>query len=112
MVFPQRVYLLIFPILLLVGCQPTDPLELADEQLVPLLADLHIARAVVANASPEQRDSVHDVFIDQLCLLHGISRDQFDRNLQRLADDPQRMEALYHEIVARLEYYQAEGGDE
>lgn len=95
-------------LLLLLSCRQQEPLLLSESQLVPILADIHIARSVVVNAPTEQRDSIHFALMEQVCLLHDITREQLDHDLQLLSADPDHMERIYNEVISLLEGYQAE----
>lgn len=83
---------------------------LSPQQLIPVLADVHLAEAAATLKSPggdltNQYAKSHDEFIFSI---HGITRDKFERSLEYYAKDPKVFDGIYTEVINELSRKQAE----
>jgi hypothetical protein len=108
----------ILAIILLIFClgcsgkknEGTPPGILSPAELVPVLADIHLAEAAATlktsgGEATNQYAKSHDEFIFKL---YGISREKFEKSLEHYARDPVRFDALYEEVINELSRKQAE----
>ena len=73
--------LVVFMVLLSLAACENKPAELliSEEQLVPLLADVHIAEAAMQHLRGELKDSMADVYYQELCEIHEVTKEDFDQ---------------------------------
>ena len=62
-----------------------------------IMADLYIAEAATVGLSGFEKDSLQQVYYRQVFELHGLSIEEYERNLRQYADDVPRMETLHRE---------------
>lgn len=89
---------------LLVSCKPR-PVRLPVEEgkLILMLADVHVAEAALQGLLGRTKDSMANVYYDQICSIHGVGRPLFDSALQILQEEPERMELIYAEVMKEME---------
>lgn len=90
-------------LLVLAACSDTDRRYIPDQVLVPILRDLHYARASTYNMASSEGDSLYEDLKLQVCLLHGVSPDSLDHDLGLLLKDPKALELVYEVLIDSLE---------
>jgi len=100
-------------LLLWIGCHhPAENLAVPKDKLVPVLVDIHVARAAVQNASPGVRDSLYEDYFKRICAIHQLDMDSVRHDLDILTRDPDRMEGYYMEVVEVLDSLSVRGRHE
>jgi len=90
------------------GCQMQEPLPIPEEQLVPLLADIHLAEAVIREQpDPYLRDSMADQYYDYIFQLHQLDESDFLTSIEMLKEDLARMEQVYKKVLEELSVREA-----
>jgi BMFP domain-containing protein YqiC len=88
------------------ACQENKVVSIEEEKLIDILIDMHIAEAASQKLYGEAKDSVTNVYYDQIFDLHEVPRETFEVYMEELGADPQRLQALYEKVIdkmARLE---------
>ncbi len=98
----MRILAWLAPLLFLASCHRDDekiPFPLSKEETPAILLDIHYAEAAMQNLYGETRDSMTEVYYDQVCALHDIRRGQLDTALMLLREDPEYMLEVYNEMM-------------
>ncbi len=94
---------LILCVILAFGCsQSTFDPPLDEKVLKEVLVDIHIMDAVLKNENGKQRDSLYDLYCDQIRKIHGISQMEFDSTIQYLKSYPEEYNRIYKEVGERI----------
>lgn len=90
---------------LLTACREEErqPLPLEEEQLVDVLADVHIAEAAGQQLRGATKDSVMQVYYAQICSIHRVDQEDFMRSMKQLRDEPKRLHQLYEKVTESIE---------
>ncbi len=95
--------------LFLLGCSRGEPqLEVKEDKLVDILIDVHIAEAAVQNLRGETHDRIINLYYEQIFGIHGVEREEFESTMAYLREKPDRMEAIYAEVMAEMERREAQ----
>ena len=89
---------LCFLLLLLItfACKTEErPLPLSKEELIPVLIDIHIAEAALQNLRGNTKDSMANLYYDQICAIHEVERSVIDTCLEIMRTQPIRLEDIY-----------------
>jgi Domain of unknown function (DUF4296) len=90
-----RIELYILQLLLLfTACQSTEKTTLPDDKIVRMMVDFHVADAATNGLSGYPLDSLQQVYFQQVVTLHGVSLDEYEKNLRIAARNPDRMGKL------------------
>ena len=89
------------------GCSKSvgkaDKPEIKQEDLVKLLADIHIAEAALESVqNRHERDSLATVYYSEAMRIHGVSQGQFDNAMSWWLNDANRSKELYLQVKERL----------
>lgn len=85
-----------------------DPVAIDEDKLVEVLIDIHIAEAAVQGLRGATKDSMINVYYDQVCEIHEVSREDFETSMEILRNDPKRLEDLYSRIMTEMERQEVE----
>ena len=95
--------LLGFLLCTLFACQKAAPdLLIPEEKLIAILADTHLAEAAIQNLFKEVKDSMGEVYYQQICEIHEVSKADFEQTMSQLREDPLRLEQLYRQVMEKL----------
>lgn len=100
-------------LLLIAGaCQRphTAPAEghlLPPEMMVEVLADAHVAEAALQHLHGPKRDSLAQQYYRQIFAIHGIREEDFTSTYEQLRRQPERLDAVYGEVMARLDRFRS-----
>lgn len=81
------------------GSDKKEKLPIPESELPSLLADIHLAEAVIQNTNGNIRDSVADVYYQQIFLIHNLSEEDFDKTMAILREDPARIKPIYDKVL-------------
>lgn len=80
------------------------------ENLVPVLAEIHLADALLQMSEVRQnypgRDSISNY--QDILKKHGYTKEMFDRTIEFYENDPDELNDLYEEVVSELTQLQSE----
>ncbi len=107
----KLVFLLLFLVLLGVHfCRKAGPeAPLTEDELVPILIDLHLAEAGLQNLYGITKDSMRSVYTEQIFAIHEIDSAILDSTLMTYLKDAEGLAALYEKVLKGLE--RAEEGE-
>ena len=89
--------------LFIVACtNPQEPV-LTKNELIPVLIDLHFSEAVIQSFDRKAKDSMANIYYNQVFQIHGISKEDFDQSMEILRNDPIMTEIIYNAVVDSLE---------
>ena len=96
--------LLLLCLFLIFSCQSeTEKLELSEEKLVPVLADVHIIEGALLSVFPSQKDSLRELYYQQVFEIHGISEKSFEHDIELLKMNPKLMDQVYEKVLKELD---------
>lgn len=98
----------LFPLLILTilfsACQQnTEQPSVPDEKIARIMADLYVAEAATTGLSGYQKDSLKHVYYDQTLKMHGITKEQYEKDLRILVRDVPRMETIMEQVQKILD---------
>ncbi len=106
-----RNFLLVNLLLFLFACGPSRAeLSIPKEKLVKVLADVHIAEGTIQNLRAEQKDSVANIYYEQIFTIHEVSKGDFYQSMEAMRQDPQTMEEVYALVLEELSKMEANVG--
>ncbi|MBK7474525.1 MAG: DUF4296 domain-containing protein [Haliscomenobacter sp.] len=94
------------PVLLFSGMacvkKQTEP-SMPRDKMVKLLVDVHLAEAALQNVFGAAKDSLAEVYYKDICAIHRLNRQQLDKVLAELRQNPLVMSETYREVIQRIE---------
>lgn len=79
--------------------QPT----LTDEKISKVMADLFTAEAAVNGLTGYTKDSLMQIYFKQVLEMHGVTKEEYEKNLRLIANDLPHMEAIVKQAEQQLE---------
>lgn len=99
----------IFSFLILVlysGCAESSKTRagyrLDKEELIELIIDHQVAKAAAYKYPLDLRDSISQVYHEQIFTIHGLDRYDFEHDIQKLEKDPDYYKEIYDEVNLRI----------
>jgi hypothetical protein len=89
-------------LLLMTSCGHAVDLPLEEDRLVEALIDTHLMEAALQPLSGTFKDSMRQVYFEQMLDIHDISEEEFRASVTLLAQDPQQMERIYRKVSADI----------
>lgn len=80
---------------------------LPPEVMIEVLADAHVAEAALQNIHGPRRDSLATLYYDQIFAIHGITKEDFEYTYDRMREQPELLDEIYGEVMARLDRFRA-----
>lgn len=97
-------YSLLISLLLLISCtEEKVELPLSEEKLLPILIDVHVAEAALQNLRGDTKDSMANIYYEQICTIHAVDRVLLDSCLIFLRTEPIILERLYTRAMEEAE---------
>ena len=107
----RPIFLLLICITFLFSCKEEEiPLPISEEQLIPILVDVHIAEAAVQNVRYEIKDSISDIYYEQIFTIHKVEEKDFYETMDHLKRDAIKLEAIYAQVLEELSKKEAKSG--
>ena len=97
-------YLLI--LLLCTACLTKQPeqVPISEEALEKLLLDVHVAEAALSALQiGNSKDSLANLYYDQISRIHGIDREVLDSTLTILQRNPELTQEIYEKMLETME---------
>ncbi len=95
-------------VICLCACQEKDTLEpevlLDDSTMVIIMTDAFILQSAFGQTYGPIKDSMSEVYTQQLFEKYGIDQDIYDENVSYRMSDPAKMDSIYSRILKRAEY--------
>jgi hypothetical protein len=93
-------------VILFTGCYQPIPIEkplLSDEELIPILKDIHIAEALLTEtADRRKKDSLARLYYAQIFELHKVDTIVFNQTMDAYFTDPPALDSLYQAVIDAL----------
>ncbi len=94
-----------------ISCEEETSCTLSEDQLVFVLADIQVAEAAAQSLLGTMKDSVLEVYCDQIFSIHGVERAHFELCFDELQQDPQRLSLIYEKVIEELKRQGAQVDD-
>lgn len=107
--FRYSIFLLLFFIF---ACRPEEKapeLPIPHEKLIPVLTDAYIAEAAINSLTGEIKDSMAEIYYEQIFEIHEIKRIDFDTTISIMQAYPNFMDTVYARVLERLTELDATG---
>ncbi|MEZ4907900.1 MAG: DUF4296 domain-containing protein [Saprospiraceae bacterium] len=75
-----------------------DKLRISEDELRKVMFDIHTAEFIVTKTPVDIRDSIEDLYIDQIMTIHNIDRRDFEHDMEILRNNPERFEKFYEKL--------------
>lgn len=100
----RNIFLIMMVVIGLGACtsQEEEP-PIAEDKLAKVLVDVHFAEAAMQDVPASVRDSMGQVYYQQIYTIHNITEQELNRSLRIIKDDPGKLEAVYEKVEAELE---------
>ena len=90
-------------VILFTGCYKTIPIEeslLSDEELIPILKDIHIAEALLTETVDRRvKDSLARFYYGQIFELHQVDSIVFNKSMHAYFTNPAALDSLYQSVI-------------
>lgn len=83
------------------------PIPLSEEKMIDVLIDLHMAESMIEKLPLTDRDTVGHVYYRMIYREHGVSEEDFDQSIAVLREDPVRLNAIYEQVLEKLNVLEA-----
>lgn len=91
-------------IMLLAACGKTPGYVISEGKMAEIMADIHTGEAVVdANGSIYRTDSAKQLFLQSICMRHGVTTEQLDTSLYWYGNHLEAYIKVYDKTVSILE---------
>lgn len=105
----MRIMLLCFVVGLVISCsESSNRLGIPEEEMVLILADVHLAEAALQNLRGTLKDSMATVYYNQVYKIHGIKESEFKASMEFLKDNPKVLDRIYLQVLENLSIREAE----
>ncbi len=100
----SRVLCLCCLILGCISCQQQRPeLPVGEEVLIQVLADIHLADAMIQeNSVRARKDSLYVAYYGRIFAQHNITEEAFDESMEIIRRDPEILHGLYTGVLDEL----------
>lgn len=90
-------------VILFSGCYKPIPVEkplLSDEELIPILKDIHVAEALLTETVDRRaKDSFARLYYGQIFELHAIDSSVFNQSMNAYFTNPSGLDSLYQKVI-------------
>lgn len=96
----------LFPLLFSMGCisHQEESLPISEEKLEAVLLDIHVAESAMAKLQiGPQKDSLANLYYDQISTIHQVDRETIDTCLAILQRNPEMMNRIYEKLSETAE---------
>lgn len=100
-----KFYLLFF-LFAFFGCQDNDDvLDIDEDKIVQILADMHIIEASISNVNAYDRDSMQQVALAKCAEIHQITIEELEAQIMYIDQRPEYHRMLYKRVIDTLESF-------
>ena len=93
---------------LVIGCQSEQKPNIPEEKMVNIFVDIHLIEASLLGYSDEQKDSLSNVYYSQIYEIHGVSEDEFLKEMDYLKRHPDYLGGLYEKVLEEIDKRETE----
>ncbi|MBX2817862.1 MAG: DUF4296 domain-containing protein [Saprospiraceae bacterium] len=90
------------------GKGDVDFVPLPDSIMVPLFTDALVLNAAFADTYKSKKDSIATVYSDQLSKKYGISKAEFQKNMDFVHRDPIRLDSIVQAVIKHIDKLESE----
>ncbi len=84
------------------------PLPFEEEKIISVLSDVHLAEAAIQSLGKAIKDSMSQVYYDQIYEIHGIQKQDFEQLMEMLRNRPGDLKRIYGKMMERFEIREKE----
>ena len=86
------------------ACKPSDKANLIIEEgkLIEIITDVQIAKSAIYKYPVSLRDSISQIYYDQIYEIHGIDKFQLEHDLKQLENKPTHYKKLMDSVFQIL----------
>lgn len=99
----KKLIFLLIGILGFISCSDQTPLLLEEDKMINVIRDIHIAEAAMQNLIDITKDSVGEIYYQQVFEIHQVNKADFDSSMIILRKDPERLGLIYDRVLEELE---------
>lgn len=77
-------------------------MTVAEEKLIEVLVDIHIAEAALQPVYEANKDSLANLYYDQIFEIHDFDRETFFKNIAILRKHPELTRDIYKKVTERI----------
>ncbi len=86
------------------ACTKTgETLPIEEKKMVEILVDVHLAESAMQDLTSAIRDSVGNMYYQQIYKIHGVSKADFDKTIYLLKQNPLQMNEIYKKVLEKLD---------
>ncbi len=95
--------LLISTFLITGGCQQNEmEYGIEEEVMVNILMDMHICEAASLQGDISQRDSLRNLYYNQIFKVHDVPKEKYEEDMEILKRDAKKLTELYDKVIDQL----------
>jgi len=95
--------LIIFSISILTCQEEEIKPQIEEEKLIKILTDLHFSEAAILSLNQKIKDSISNIYYEQIFEIHGVADSVFYSDLEILRKDAKRLEEIYQKVMVEIE---------
>jgi len=81
------------------GCRQAKRQAIPEEKMINILIDVHLIEASLLGYSNEQKDSLTQLYYQQIYEIHSISEEEFLNEMKYLKRHPDYLAQLYEQVL-------------
>jgi hypothetical protein len=92
-------------LLFFTACKPSkydSQLTISEKKMVNILLDIHVAEGAAGTLSGTVKDSISQIYYQQICDIYQISQDELHQNMEIMRNDPKLAFFLYNQVIDSL----------
>lgn len=90
-------FLTILSLLMSCGEDKTN-LTIPEDKFIKIVYDIYAADNAIKEAPKEKRDSLKQIYTKQIFQIHNISQKEFEQNLNKLKNNPEKFKKFYDKL--------------
>ena len=95
-------------ILLLLACEKPENHIIEQEKMVNILVDVHLIEASLLGYSEEQKDTLTELYYNQIYEIHAVTENDFLEEMDYLKKNPEKLKELYEKVLEEIDKREAE----
>jgi len=97
--------LFLFFLISVTSCKEEIELQLSDDKMIHILADLHLAESAILSLNRRLKDSVSQAYYQQIFEIHEVKDSVFYKDLEILRQEPTRVKDMYEKVLLRIDEF-------
>ena len=71
--------------------------------------DVHLAEVALQQVGKLNRDSMQEVYFEQIFTIHGVQKEDFEGTIEMMRRDPVLLREIYEEVHQKMENWDRAG---